>query len=59
MPKSGDKLVDMRTWRNEAMGARNPEGVTLVGIPGTERRPQNPRMAASAGAFAIFREINI
>lgn len=34
------------------MGARPPAGMTLVGIPGTERRSQNPGMAATA-AFAV------
>lgn len=45
--------MDMRTWGNEAMSARPPPGVTLVGIPSTERRPQNPGIEATAGALAV------
>lgn len=38
---------------NEAVGARPPAGVTLVGIPGIEIRPRNPGMAATTGVFAV------
>lgn len=49
---SGDNLVDVRTWRgggNETVDARPPAGVTPVGIPGTDRRPQNREIAATIG----------
>lgn len=59
MPISGDKLIDMRTWGNETMGARPPAEMTLVGIPGTERRSENPEMAAIAGAFAVSASGNV
>lgn len=41
------------------MGARTPEGVNLVSIPGTERRPQNPGMAVSAGDFTVSATGNV
>ena len=49
---SSDNLVDVRTWRggsNETVDARPPAGVTAVGIPGTDRRPQNRGIAATIG----------
>lgn len=65
LPNSGDKLVDVRVWgRGETVSARPPEGTTLVGIPGTDRRPQNTGMAATIGDLqpvpvAMCTEINI
>lgn len=41
------------------MGERLPAGVTLVGIPGTEKRPQNPRMAVTAGVFSFSASGNV
>lgn len=46
------------------MDASPPAEVTLMGIPGIDRRPQNPGMAATAKALystpvAICREVNI
>lgn len=49
----------MRTWGDEAVGERLPAGVTLVGIPGTERRSQNPGMAVTAGVFAFSASGNV
>lgn len=40
--KSGDKSVD----------TKYPTGVSVVGIPGTDRRLQNPGIAATE-AFAV------
>ena len=41
------------------MGARPPAEVTLMGIQGIDRRPQNPGMIATAGAFAVWASGNM
>lgn len=40
------------------MGTRPAAGMTLVGIPGTERS-HNPEMAATAGDFAVSASGNV
>lgn len=49
----------MRTWGSETMGAKPPAGMTLVGIPGTERKSEKPGMSATAGAFAVSASGNV
>ena len=41
------------------MGARPSAEVTLMGIQGIDRRPQNPGMTATAGAFAVWASGNM